>query len=333
MKERQRSIEVVEASLGGFADADHIALSERYRKDRPVAVVIRHSILPASTILFCSPRETYWCFLDPGVSDINVWSGELSALAFESGLFAKELEKENIGAQSLPYMLIALPGADQFAHKRHALNPWFRSVTVPTEKVDGILAYQSKWLQEFFEDACWSWPDNRLGETLPTGSESDGELLNLDPAALPTIASWTGSLNVAARLANAVTRLESDASSGLAVGDACMPIFQLPDRRIWTEQYFRAAWRDEMKQRAGVDLEWSLRESDRVISLRARLARLLGWSRLYFQIKAAHNDLRRSVSSMPLSSGLPYDPVLELEAYLQDQERKYPILLSSPFGT
>jgi hypothetical protein len=66
--------------------------------------------------------------------------------------------------------------------------------------------------------------------------------------------------------------------------------------------------------------------SKEILAYRARLVRLLGWPQHYHSVVRALAGFREQMQDMKLPTLSPYDVVAELEAYLDDMRRRYPVL-------
>lgn len=333
-------LDICEMHIGELSSLSSHQIASKFRLDKPVLMILRYSVAPVVTMLLCSPRGKTWRTNHFEIKGAATWMNEFTAMLENERLYQREIAASKVRRRSLPDDLFfaGLPrhaGSYSCESPQTRLCSWFLALSVHLDGRDHALDILEQWISQLGEyifivaddartGACsWQWKDR--DETL--ANHPDLELFSSGLWAPRRYPLWQGSQGIAARLFRSIEQLERTGMHGLKLGEhgerhLCLPRLC----RGWLAQ------KNFFKRMGGLpDEVLNIGNLDLMYSAYARFTNVLDDPYLYRDARWMLDEVLETLGKLPLSPGLPFDPVENLQDYIHRQERRFPVLKSLHF--
>jgi hypothetical protein len=324
----------IEVDVTDFAGATFESLTEKYRGHKPLVLTTDMVNLKGYTVLniFAPLHAAFW--------SAPSFNGSLGACRdsvvhlFGSDaardLFMKDMRLAKIRKTDPQLRLfhayadilkISGRGVPNLGEGRlNYSEKWrFASVGVPTQLKQAALALLEREVAEFGKYAFFRI-DESVHLTDPRRRSSVGSFVfhNID---LLSFSSSQERDQVKQEVLSELKWLVKRLEDGTA--------FDTPIEPIWMIKGQVGFYLMPAIDKSGPDWEDPLAKE--ILSYRARVVRRLGWPQQYHSVVRALSGFREQTQELELTTFSPYDVVAELEAYLDDMRRLYPVLEVTSF--
>lgn len=333
-------LDICEMHIGELSGLSPHEIASRFRRDKPVLMVLNYSVAPVVTMLFCSPLGKTWRSRDFKIKTSAAWEDEFIALLDDERLYRREIAASKISRRSLPDDLFfaGLPrhaGSYSCEIPQTWLCSWFQAFSVRLDERDHALDVVEQWITQLGEHIFIVADDARTsdiswfseGRNEARENHPDLELFSRSLWTPEHYPLWQGPQGVAARLFRAIEQLERTGMHGLKLGEHGLRHLCLPELHR-----YRLSSKNFFKRLGGLPNEvLNIGNMDLMYSAYARFANVLDDPWLYRDAKRMLESVQETLGKLPLFPGLPFDPVENLQDYMHRQERRFPVLQSLHF--
>lgn len=308
------------------------------RADFVTLIAVDHVMCDLTHLIFVFPKN--WIdrckpdFWSP-VQDAFDWLTQASGLLDGGGLMKKEFEALGIRKSDVPLWLLQFHGSDGYSNIKKDLGFRCASILMPSHQVLPAYQFWCRWAEQLSGHmflAC-SEEEAKLGCEIDLPYGTDYDLLCFPFLREKIFGRWYGENGLLARLRKKVAALEAGAARHLE-----MPTFYLTRIASLTsgrERFFSKHnndWLDANAYENGnPDHPMNLETLDMIYCLQCRLIRLLDWPQFFVDAKEKLEKEQAFTARHPMTTGLPYDPYVELSEYLASMRKQFPIMEESPY--
>lgn len=326
-------MQVTPCDLRELLTTDLTELSAKFRFEKVQCLSVPIGSAPITLLIFCAPRNHLWRATH--FDSINLptnWKDDMRRVLIEEGALGRELRRSNLPKKSFPLGLLEIDEEEQYCHGRFDWDGlWFQSVLVPRGLASALVEYVDQWVEQlgalaFSEIADLTWLNSSANLVRASRSgcfRTINELHIMD--------NWAGTNGLLTQLESLVKRLEAGEQVSALLPWSFTAFESDPidiDRAfILRPRGRRAITKDFVPE----SFQETKRVLDTIFALRARLVRLSMLPQFYRAAKMHQTRTHESVIAHPFSVGLPYDPIHELECYIAEQRKSFPILDVEPY--